>query len=52
MYKAENAKLQEVVDKLVAEGACEHDIKKQVLPTWVRRVAHPFFPLLAERGSR
>merc|ERR1712070_241973 len=29
MYKAENAKLQAVVDKLVEDGACSHDINKQ-----------------------
>merc|ERR1712057_145941 len=29
LYKAENGKLQAVVDKLEADGACPHDIKKQ-----------------------
>merc|ERR1711998_805787 len=29
MYKTENAKLQAVVDKLVEDGACSHDINKQ-----------------------
>merc|ERR1711934_939175 len=29
LYKKETANLQAVVDKLVAEDACEHDIKKQ-----------------------
>merc|ERR1712100_976606 len=29
LYKDENTKLQAVVDKLVADGACDHDVKKQ-----------------------
>merc|ERR1711959_343949 len=29
MYKAENSKLQAVVDKLEADGACPHDVSKQ-----------------------
>merc|ERR1711939_603331 len=29
MYKQENDKLQAVVDKLVEEGACPHDVSKQ-----------------------
>ena len=29
-YKTETGKLQAVVDKLEADGACSHDIKKQV----------------------
>ena len=33
LYKEENAKLQGVVDKLAADGACDHDIKKQARRT-------------------
>merc|ERR1712093_589331 len=29
LYKAETEKLQAVVDKLVADGACSHDVNKQ-----------------------
>merc|ERR1712167_240879 len=56
IYKAENAKLQAVVDKLVEDGACSHDINKQkevleenvnIIPSTIARLQEAYEHLYA-----
>merc|ERR1712086_26214 len=55
-YKKENLKLQEKVDKLAADGACEHDVKKQkevldensnIIPSCITRLQEAYENLYA-----
>merc|ERR1711966_520605 len=56
-YKTETGKLQAVVDKLEAEGACEHDVKKQkevleentsIIPSAISRLQQAYENLYAQ----
>merc|ERR1711977_254695 len=56
MYKTETAKLQAVVDKLVEDGACSHDVNKQkevleenvnIIPSAISRLQEAYENLYA-----